>query len=71
LKDAGFLEASIEATRRYRFADLESSGLRAPHITQMSEAERQSLDGRIMGAFIRAVKPALATKECCSDDCCE
>ncbi len=64
LKDAGFAEASIEATRRYRFADLESSGLVAPHIAQMSEVERQSLDGRIMGAFIRALKKG-------SDDCCK
>jgi ubiquinone/menaquinone biosynthesis C-methylase UbiE len=71
LKAAGFISASIEATRRYRFADLESSGLVAPHIAQLSEAERQSLDGRIMGAFIRAVKPALATKDCCADDCCQ
>lgn len=57
LKNAGFVEADIEATRRYRFADLESSGLVAPHIAQMTEAERQNLDGRIMGAFIRAIKP--------------
>lgn len=67
LQNAGFVDASIEATRRYRFADLESSGLVAPHIAQMSQAERESLDGRIMGAFIRASKPAKAS--CCTENC--
>ncbi len=70
LKNAGFVDASIEPTRRYRFADLESSGLVAPHIAQLTEADRQSLDGRIMGAFIRAVKPAAVT-DCCADRCCQ
>jgi ubiquinone/menaquinone biosynthesis C-methylase UbiE len=72
LKEAGFVEASIEATRRYLFADLESSGLVAPHIAQMSQTERANLDGRIMGAFIRAIKPVVsATRGCCSDECCK
>jgi ubiquinone/menaquinone biosynthesis C-methylase UbiE len=72
LQEAGFVEANIEATRRYRFADLESSGFAAPHIAQMSDAERDNLDGRIMGAFIRAIKPTKPPSNtgCCANACC-
>lgn len=56
LHAAGFREASIEATRRYRFADLQNSGCASPAIAALGEAEKALLDGRIMGAFIRATK---------------
>lgn len=54
LKDAGFVEASIEPTRVYQFDDakafLEGSGLDA-------DAVAAQVQGRVMGAFIRATKP--------------
>ena len=57
LAAAGFSEATIEATRRYEFSSLE--GAWAPKgVAAMSEEEKRALDGKIMGAFIRAVKPA-------------
>ncbi len=56
LAAAGFAEIGIEPTRRYYFADLEGSW--APKgIAALSDAEKKELDGRIMGAFIRATKP--------------
>lgn len=56
LRVAGFVEASIEPTRRYEFSTLEGSW--APKgIQAMNEDEKKSLDGKIMGAFIRAAKP--------------
>ena len=50
--------ASIEPTRRYLFADLEGECLllRFDH-RRWLRTRKTSLDGRIMGAFIRAVKP--------------
>ncbi|RYG24205.1 arsenite methyltransferase [bacterium] len=57
LTHAGFTEAAIEPTRRYTFSNLEgawSSG----GVEGMVDDERTALDGKIMGAFIRAVKPA-------------
>ncbi len=57
LKRAGFVEAAIEPTRRYRFGDLESGSCGSAAIAALSEEERVRLDGRIMGAFIRARKP--------------
>ncbi len=57
LHAAGFADASIEPTRRYMFSQLE--GAWAPSGVQaLSDEEKQNLDGKIMGAFIRAVKPA-------------
>ena len=56
LRAAGFVEPTIEATRRYYFSDIEGSW--APKgVQSMSEDEKRALDGKIMGAFIRAVKP--------------
>jgi arsenite methyltransferase len=56
LANAGFTGASIEPTRRYQFSQLE--GAWAPKgIAGMSDEEKQALDGKIMGAFIRARKP--------------
>jgi arsenite methyltransferase len=55
LTDAGFVEVGIEPTRVYAFEDaravLTGTGLDA-------EVLAREVDGRIMGAFIRARKPA-------------
>lgn len=57
LRSAGFVEESIEPTRRYQFSAIEGSW--APKgIGALSEAEKAALDGKIMGAFIRARKPS-------------
>ena len=66
LEAAGFAHADIEPTRRYRFADLEAGSCAAEAVAALPSEEKANLDGRIMGAFIRAVKPAL----CCGPDCC-
>jgi len=56
LQAAGFQEATIEPTRRYRFSQFE--GAWAPKgVAAMTETEKLEIDGKIMGAFIRAVKP--------------
>jgi SAM-dependent methyltransferase/DNA-binding transcriptional ArsR family regulator len=57
LEGAGFVKVSIEPTRRYQFADLENAGYGADAIANLTNEERQALDGRVMGAFIRASKP--------------
>ena len=55
LRDAGFDDASIEPTRVYEYADartfLADAGLEADTIAK-------TVSGRIMGAFVRARKPA-------------
>jgi len=82
LRDNGFESASIEPTRIYRVEDarafLEGSGFDINVVAPQ-------LDGRVMGAFIRATKPAVPTepaklavagtpekaaKSCCGPDCC-
>jgi len=68
LADAGFVEAGIEPTRRYLFSDLEGSACCADNIAALPAEERAALDGRIMGAFIRAVKPDAGA--CCGPTCC-
>lgn len=56
LDKAGFEAASIEPTRRYQFSNIE--GAWAPKgVAAMTDDERRALDGKIMGAFIRASKP--------------
>lgn len=56
LAAAGFVESSITPTRRYGFSDLQGSW--APKgIAALSLEEKQSLDGKIFGGFIRAAKP--------------
>lgn len=57
LAAAGFVNASIEPTRRYTFADLEATACCSPEVAALPVDEKISLDGRIMGAFIRAEKP--------------
>ncbi len=56
LKVAGFDQVSIEPTRRYQFSQIE--GAWAPKgVAGMTDEEKRAVDGKIMGAFIRAVKP--------------
>jgi arsenite methyltransferase len=66
LKAAGFEGASIEPTRVYRIADarefLAGKGIDV-------EAIAQEVDGKFMGAFIRAVKPG-NSPSCCAPSCC-
>ncbi|MFO0575854.1 MAG: arsenite methyltransferase [Polyangia bacterium] len=57
LRKAGFVEPSIEPTRRYLFSDLEESSCSSAAISRLAPQERAALDGRVMGAFIRATKP--------------
>jgi len=57
LNSAGFVDAHIEPTRRYSFADLESSTIAREAVDSLTGDERLRLDGRIMSAFIRATKP--------------
>ncbi|HLO99555.1 MAG TPA: arsenite methyltransferase, partial [Fimbriimonas sp.] len=57
LTAVGFVDASIEPTRRYTFADLEATTCCSPEVAALSPEVKSALDGRVMGAFIRAVKP--------------
>ncbi len=57
LSRAGFVDASIEPTRRYTFADLEGTACCSPDVAALPAEEKAALDGRVMGAFVRAVKP--------------
>jgi len=66
LETAGFTDGSIEPTRRYAFADLEGTTCCSPEVAALSEEEKAGLDGRVMGAFIRATKP----EACCGPSCC-
>ena len=70
LARAGFVEASLEPTRRYTFADLEATTCCSPEVAALPADEKAALDGRVMGAFIRAVKPK-ETASCCSSECCK
>ena len=69
LAAAGFVEASIEPTRRYTFADLEATTCCSPQVAELPAEDKAALDGRVMGAFIRAQKPNSAS--CCGPDCCQ
>lgn len=66
LADTGFEGASIEPTRVYRFEDarafLDSAGLDSTVLAR-------EVGGRVMGAFIRATKPA--ARACCGPACCQ
>ncbi|HLV78836.1 MAG TPA: arsenite methyltransferase [Chthonomonadaceae bacterium] len=57
LEAAGFVGAAIEPTRRYTFADLGEGCCGSEAIQNLSAEENAAMDGRVMGAFIRAVKP--------------
>jgi SAM-dependent methyltransferase len=67
LSAAGFEAIHIEPTRIYRAVDaaalLAEAGL-------PDDATLEDVDGRIMSAFIRATKPAAASKSCCGPTCC-
>jgi len=67
LAEAGFQDAEIEPTRVYRLEDarafLEGAGLDPDGIAE-------DVDGRFMGAFVRARKPEAAAKSCCGPECC-
>ncbi len=75
LREAGFKDPSIEATRVYQVEDarsfLEEAGLDV-------EAFGEAVDGKIMAAFVRGTKPidvATAAAEvtagaCCAPGCC-
>lgn len=70
LSEVGFEDASIEPTRVYRTEDarafLEEAGLDV-------EAFAAAVDGKIMAAFVRATKPAVAAEmvgACCAPGCC-
>jgi SAM-dependent methyltransferase len=65
LEAAGFEAASIEPTRIYKVEDarefLAGKGIDV-------DATAKEVDGKFMGAFIRAVKPGAAP--CCAPGCC-
>ncbi len=68
LAAAGFEQISVEPTRIYRAEDarefLSGAGINADVIAPQ-------VDGKIMSAFVRAVKPVSLKKEtCCGPDCC-
>ena len=65
LAATGFSDASIEPTRRYTFADLEATTCCSPEVANLPPDVKSALNGRVMGAFIRAVKP------CCGPECCK
>jgi SAM-dependent methyltransferase len=68
LESAGFEQVDVEPTRIYRAADarefLATAGIDA-------DAIASKVDGKFMGAFIRAVKPiSQPTIACCGSTCC-
>ncbi|HEU0079114.1 MAG TPA: arsenite methyltransferase [Longimicrobiaceae bacterium] len=67
LTEVGFEDVEIEPTRVYRLEDaqafLEGAGLDA-------HAVAAEVEGRIMGAFVRARKPEAAASACCAPGCC-
>ena len=64
LRETGFVKPSIEPTRVYKAEDaaafLTGSGLDALEFASQ-------IDGKFMGAFVRATKPLA---QCCGPDCC-
>jgi len=67
LAAVGFDEIGIEPTRVYRSEDarefLSGKGIDV-------DAVANSVDGKFMSAFIRAVKPQIRAGACCSSTCC-
>ena len=67
LSVAGFDHVEVEPTRIYRIDDarefLSESGIDVDTIAPL-------VDGKFMSAFVRAIKPAAATKACCGPTCC-
>jgi SAM-dependent methyltransferase len=58
LTAAGFVDAALEPTRTYSFADLEAVTAASGATAKLSPAERRELDGRVVSCFIRARKPS-------------
>ncbi len=69
LEKAGFTEGSVHPTRRYLFSDLEATTVTSEAVANLPASQKAALDGRIMGAFIRAVKPVMIDS-CCGSECC-
>jgi len=67
LATAGFTQIEIEPTRIYRAEDarefLAGQGIDV-------DALAPQVDGKFLSAFLRAVKPKLATEACCGPTCC-
>ena len=61
LTNAGFVEESITPTRYYTFADLEESSRYSAEVAALPVEVKRKLDGKVMAAFIRAVKPVTET----------
>jgi trans-aconitate methyltransferase len=68
LTASGFEQIDIEPTRIYRVEDarefLAGKGLDV-------DAMAESVDGKFMSAFIRAVKPKRGDGACCAPTCCD
>ena len=64
LGDVGFVKSSIEPTRIYKAEDA-AAFLAGTDLDAMELASE--IDGKFMGAFVRATKPVAA---CCGTDCC-
>ena len=56
LAEAGFTAIDIEVTRRYSLQEVAESGASAA-IAALSQAERETLEGAFVSAFIRGQKP--------------
>lgn len=67
LSSAGFGEIQIEPTRVYRVEDAREF-LKEQNID--ADALAPQVDGKLMSAFVRAVKPAAKTA-CCAPTCCQ
>jgi len=68
LSETGFEKIDIEATRVYEFEDARAFLTGAGLDTEVLARE---VGGRVMGAFVRAVKPAPEpARSCCGPDCC-
>src|SRR4029079_8408565 len=75
LKEVGFAERSIEPTRIYKAEDA-TALLAGTNLTALELASQ--IDGKFMGAFVRATKPLdccypgspCCGRECCGPDCC-
>jgi arsenite methyltransferase len=64
LGDTGFVKTSIEPTRIYKAEDA-AAFLAGTDLDSLELASQ--IDGKFMGAFVRATKPVA---ECCGTDCC-
>jgi len=60
LRAAGFVDVSIVPTRRYGFDDLPGACCGSDSVSALTDSERETLDGRVMSAFIRARRPGVS-----------